>query len=527
MEHVTAGQGRAAGDSGVVQTVDPGGAGPSRRRFAVLPAHRWAMALVVLAAVVLRVYNGSALWLDEALSVNIASLPAKDVFGALKVDGSPPLYYLLLHFWIDLVGAGDIRVRLLSSLFAIAALPVAYLLGRRIGGRGVGELVVVLAAFNPFLVRYATEARMYSLVVLLTLLVLLAACRARELPSPGRLAGLAVAAGLLALTHYWALFFLAAGWILLAALSLRGPDVHRHRRLLAGLSCGGVLFLPWLTSFLFQVRHTGTPWADPPGPGVLISTVREWAGGTQWPATVLAVVLVLLMVLVLRPLPGDPGGRRPPLAIGLLLGCSIGALLLGLTASRLLGAGYAVRYSSAMIGPALLVAAAGCARLGRTTRLAATVLVCALGLVSAVPLLTSTSRTQAAQTARVIQAQAQPGDLVVYCPDQLGPAVSRLLPGTLNQVSYPSLTAPQRVDWVDYAQRNAAASPVTIAHELSERAAGRIFLVTTPHYLTFGTQCEQVAATLAALRGAGVVLQRQDTRFYESESVAAFPRQAG
>ena len=105
--------------------------------------------------------------------------------------------------------------------------------------------------------------------------------------------------------------------------------------------------------------------------------------------------------------------------------------------------------------------------------------------------------------------------------------MSRLLPASVTQVAYPSLAAPQRIDWVDYAQRNAAASPDGLARELSGRTSGRVFLVAARHYLTFGTQCAQVSATLAALRGAGAVLQRQDTRFYESESVTVFPRDAG
>ena len=98
-----------------------------------------------------------------------------------------------------------------------------------------------------------------------------------------------------------------------------------------------------------------------------------------------------------------------------------------------------------------------------------------------------------------------------------------MLPDSVTQVSYPALTAPQRVDWVDYAQRNEAASPDRLGRELSERTTGRIFLVTAPHYLTFGTQCQQLGLTLAALRGAGTRLQQQYTRFYESESVTQYP----
>ena len=44
-------------------------------------------------------YTRSDLWLDEALSVNIARLPLVDLHEALRHDGAPPLYYVLLHFW--------------------------------------------------------------------------------------------------------------------------------------------------------------------------------------------------------------------------------------------------------------------------------------------------------------------------------------------------------------------------------------------------------------------------------------------
>jgi uncharacterized membrane protein len=56
--------------------------------------------LAVIAGVVLRFTISSPLWLDEALSVNIASLPIGDIPEALRSDGHPPLYYLVLHGWI-------------------------------------------------------------------------------------------------------------------------------------------------------------------------------------------------------------------------------------------------------------------------------------------------------------------------------------------------------------------------------------------------------------------------------------------
>ena len=52
---------------------------------------------------------GASLWMDEGLSIGIASQPFFDIPGVLKQDGAPPLYYLLLHVWMQLFGDGPVR----------------------------------------------------------------------------------------------------------------------------------------------------------------------------------------------------------------------------------------------------------------------------------------------------------------------------------------------------------------------------------------------------------------------------------
>ena len=42
-----------------------------------------------------------------------------DIPLALREDGSPPLYYMLLHFWLDLAGSSEQGVRALSLLFGL------------------------------------------------------------------------------------------------------------------------------------------------------------------------------------------------------------------------------------------------------------------------------------------------------------------------------------------------------------------------------------------------------------------------
>jgi hypothetical protein len=151
------------------------------------------------------------------------------------------------------------------------------------------------------------------------------------------------------------------------------------------------------------------------------------------------------------------------------------------------------------------------------------------GLLACVPDAVFGGKTQAPVIASALRSQALPGDLVVYCPDQLGPSTSRLLPGWLRQEVYPTAGSPDRVDWVDYAQRNAAADPVAFARQASRRAgAGAVWLVNFPGYRTFEGQCEALVQELIALRGEPAVLVEPDPAYFEHAQLVGWgpPRRA-
>src|SRR5436189_269824 len=47
-------------------------------------------------------------WIDEGISVGISSHPLSKIPQLLREDGSPPLYYVLLHGWIRLFGTSEV-----------------------------------------------------------------------------------------------------------------------------------------------------------------------------------------------------------------------------------------------------------------------------------------------------------------------------------------------------------------------------------------------------------------------------------
>src|SRR4051794_32655877 len=130
-----------------------------------------ALAFVTIASLLLRTGALSAgYWIDEAIAVGVASHDLVDIPGVLRQDGSPPLYYLLLHEWMAVVGSGEVATRTLSLLFATLAVPVSWWAGGALFGRRAAALAAAGAAACPFLTYYAQESRMYALVALLSLL---------------------------------------------------------------------------------------------------------------------------------------------------------------------------------------------------------------------------------------------------------------------------------------------------------------------------------------------------------------------
>jgi mannosyltransferase len=110
--------------------------------------------------------------------------------------------------------------------------------------------------------------------------------------------------------------------------------------------------------------------------------------------------------------------------------------------------------------------------------------------------------------------------VVLYCPDQLGPAYSRVMPEGLVELAYPTLDAPDRVDWVNYADRNTAASPEQVAADVLEQACGNnIFVVWRDGYSTFGTQCETVRDMLSTAGEPYTLVSADWGRYYEPASL--------
>lgn len=130
----------------------------------------FAPGVVILLALVggfLRVLllGAKGMWLDETFSVWMASHNVADMLQwIIRIDQHPPLYYLLLHCWINIGGTTPFQVRMLSVLFGVATIPMIYLIGKRMSGAQMGLAAAMFLALSPYHIAFAQETRMYTLL---------------------------------------------------------------------------------------------------------------------------------------------------------------------------------------------------------------------------------------------------------------------------------------------------------------------------------------------------------------------------
>lgn len=131
-----------------------------------------ALVVIVLLAAVVRLHQLGAddLWTDETFSGFLALTP--EWVSYLRIDNTPPLYYLVLRLWCGVASCGELGLRLPSAVAGIAFVALIGVFFKQAFGRGPALIVALVAALSPVHVYYSQEARVYS-ILLATLLLFL------------------------------------------------------------------------------------------------------------------------------------------------------------------------------------------------------------------------------------------------------------------------------------------------------------------------------------------------------------------
>ncbi len=131
-----------------------------RGRALAVASSPWMITLVALALRLIAL-DRKSLWLDEAVTLQYA---LKDIGSLLSIqsDPHPPLYYVLMHYWITF-GQSEFALRFPSALAGSMAVPLFYHAVHEWNGKWAGVAAAWLLAIAPLHLWYSQETRMYAL----------------------------------------------------------------------------------------------------------------------------------------------------------------------------------------------------------------------------------------------------------------------------------------------------------------------------------------------------------------------------
>lgn len=215
--------------------------GPNRRQLILL--------FLILLGTVWRLYGIASAWngFDENVTLNLGQA---DWFTFKRImlvrEMNMVGYYGLVRMWLtldpDLSRNTLVFVRYLSVIFSIATIPVLYAIGKKLFNENVGLLAAGLLAINQFHVKYAQNARSYSMFVFLVTLATFLLVRNLKSLNP-KWTGYVCVSVLAVYSHIFAFFFLLAHLIMIALMGLRPKWIH-----LVTLSAGILPMALWVST---------------------------------------------------------------------------------------------------------------------------------------------------------------------------------------------------------------------------------------------------------------------------------------
>lgn len=148
---------------------------------------------------------------DEAITYVIAikQFPLGIINYLIKTDVHMPLYFLTLHLWIKLFSNSDIVLRLLSVMFGVFTIFAGYLSGKEILNEKAGLISALLFSINSLVIYYSQEVRFYSLLTLLSTILLLFFIKIIKRPTKKNISFLIFSSLLLIYTNTLAIIFIA------------------------------------------------------------------------------------------------------------------------------------------------------------------------------------------------------------------------------------------------------------------------------------------------------------------------------
>jgi hypothetical protein len=255
---------------------------------------------------------------DESFTCRLIGFSLSDLLDSAAADVHPPIFYLLLRFWVTLAGDSIVIIRGFSVFWGLLSIVMAYCVcceAMLLNGPkninpspfcGPALLTAFLLAIHMVQVRASQDARMYSLGIFLCEMsswFLLRALRSNRFKEGWWTAyGLSIAAFIYC--HYYAFFSVFAQvWFFVGYMLAIGwrKGWHNCFAQVANFMFSGmvalVLFLPWFPIFVLQTQSVQQHYWIPEIDGIAVcDAFCSWSLGWSYLGPMESIIAVSVVV---------------------------------------------------------------------------------------------------------------------------------------------------------------------------------------------------------------------------------------
>lgn len=262
-----------------------------------------------------------SLWYDECFSVNCADRTVSEIIEIAKYDQNPPLYPIILHYWMSYFGMTEFSVRLLSAITSSLACSFLFLFSMRFFNWQTAVFATIMYFTSNDFFYYSQEARTYALIILVVVLSNFCFLSISQHLKVWKGVLFGICLGLLNIglfyLHYLSCFMIVGQLMLFPILMINKPKFLMENKDLVmcvnyNLSFSiyyliswvvfFIMMYPWLERFMFLVREGGkTFWLAKPTNLDFKNTIYELFNSKEtYQAYVCSFGIILLLLFFKR-----------------------------------------------------------------------------------------------------------------------------------------------------------------------------------------------------------------------------------
>lgn len=238
--------------------------------------------------------------IDEPFSIYHAQSSLKDIFLLMPGENNPPLFFIILHYWIKLFGVSPVSARFLPMLFSSLSVIFIFLTGKRFANLLVAITASVLYTFSNLNIYHSHDTRVYSLFVLLATASMYFFFVFIETQKTKPLIWVTLCNILLGYAHFFGFFIVSLQFF--AVFSFKQLRTRATiKKYLLSVGVHFLFYLPYMPVFFkrfFSSASNGT-WVSKPGLSDLFQRLWMFSNGPENCCLFLLVIIMGVILVVL------------------------------------------------------------------------------------------------------------------------------------------------------------------------------------------------------------------------------------